>query len=119
MPGDSNTPNTLPIFSQNQATFYPGSEEAASALLLCHLLGPFPYAASTDLGGPGESSRRRNGPAGTTRRGLDASKRCQERGSPQASFRWDMPAGHLRAGGGWEGWSCHLPMADRAPGQGS
>lgn len=99
-PGDSNTPNTLPIFFQNQATFDPGSEPAAPALSPCYLLGPFPYAASADLGGRGKSSHRRTGPVGTTRRGLDASKRCQEKRSPQANFRQDMPAGHLGAGGG-------------------
>ena len=96
-PGDSNAPKTLPIFSQNQAAFDPGSEWAAPALLACRLLGSFPYAASADCGDearkPLQEQSSRDRETGAT---------CQQvvqKGSPQATFRQDVPIGHLGAGG--------------------
>ena len=91
-PGDSNAPQTLPIFSQNQAAFDPGSEWAAPALLACRLLGSFPYAASADCGDEARKPLQRSSRDRET--GPHASKWCQK-GSPEATFRQDVPIGHL------------------------
>lgn len=98
-PGDSNAPKTVPIFSQNQAAFDPGSEWAAPALLACRLLGPFPYAASADCG-----DEARKPPRERSSRDREMGARCQ-----QVVPREGEPSGHLPAGracrtpGGWRG----------------